>query len=101
MTRLRCCPPNANNAPDSVDLRAGEAPRQTTAVSVATMEAPAVADVAMTRGQRAIWIALIAAQVLIALAVVLCLIYVPCRSEPYRTACTGLPPYMTVTTPTG
>jgi hypothetical protein len=34
--------------------------------------APAVADVAMTRGQRALWIALIAAQVLIALATVLC-----------------------------
>lgn len=39
--------------------------------------APTVADVAMTRGQRAVWIALIAAQVLIALAVVLCLICVP------------------------
>jgi hypothetical protein len=46
--------------------------------------APAVADVAMTRGQRALWIALIAAQVLIALAVVLCLICVPGRSEPNR-----------------
>jgi hypothetical protein len=46
--------------------------------------APVVADAAMTRGQRALWIALIAAQVLIALAVVLCLIYVPDRSEPNR-----------------
>jgi hypothetical protein len=46
--------------------------------------APAVADVAMTRGQRALWIALFAAQVLIALAVVLCLICVPDRSEPNR-----------------
>jgi hypothetical protein len=47
--------------------------------------APAVADrPAMTRGQRALWIALIAAQVLIALAVVLCLICVPYRSEPNR-----------------
>jgi hypothetical protein len=46
--------------------------------------APALADVAMTRGQRVLWIALIAAQVLIALAVVLCLICVPYRSEPNR-----------------
>jgi hypothetical protein len=47
--------------------------------------APAVADrPAMTRGQRAVWIALIAAQVLIALAVVLCLICTPGRSEPNR-----------------
>jgi hypothetical protein len=46
--------------------------------------AQAVADVAMTRWQRAVWIALIAAQVLIALAVVLCLICVPDRSEPNR-----------------
>jgi hypothetical protein len=46
--------------------------------------APAVADVAMTRGQRALWIALIAAQVLIAAATVLCLIYVPGRSEANR-----------------
>jgi hypothetical protein len=47
--------------------------------------APAVADrPAMTRGQRALWIALIAAQVLIARAVVLCLICVPGRSEPNR-----------------
>ena len=46
--------------------------------------APAVADAAMTRGQRALWIALIAAQVLIALAVALCLICVPDRSVPNR-----------------
>jgi hypothetical protein len=46
--------------------------------------APAVADVAMTHGQRALWIALIAAQVLIALAMVVCLICVPDRSEPNR-----------------
>jgi hypothetical protein len=32
-----------------------------------------VADVAMTRGLRALWITLLAAQVLIAIAVVLCL----------------------------
>ena len=46
--------------------------------------APAVADVAMTRGQRALWIALIAAQVRIAAATVLCLIYLPGRPEPNR-----------------
>jgi hypothetical protein len=46
--------------------------------------APMVADVAMTRGQRALWIALIAAQVLIAAATVLCLSYLPGRPEPNR-----------------
>ena len=46
--------------------------------------APAVADVAMTRGQRALWIALIAAQVRIAAATVLCLIHLPGRPEPNR-----------------
>jgi hypothetical protein len=46
--------------------------------------APAVADVAMTRGQRALWIALFAAQVLIAAAAVLCLVYLPGRPEPNR-----------------
>jgi hypothetical protein len=46
--------------------------------------APAVADVAMTYGQRALWIALIAAQVRIAAATVLCLIYLPGRPDPNR-----------------
>jgi len=46
--------------------------------------APAVADIAVTRGQRALWIALIAAQVLIAAATVLCLIYLP--ADPSRIA---------------
>jgi hypothetical protein len=38
----------------------------------------------MTRGQRALWIALIAAQVLIAAATVLFLVYLPGRPEPNR-----------------
>jgi hypothetical protein len=46
--------------------------------------APAVADVAMTRAQRALWIALTAAQVHIAAATMLCLSYVPRGSEPNR-----------------
>jgi hypothetical protein len=47
--------------------------------------APAVADrPAMTRGQRALWIVLIAAQVLIAAATVLFLVYLPGRPEPNR-----------------
>jgi hypothetical protein len=45
---------------------------------------PAVATVAMTGGQRALWIALIAAQAFIAAATVLCLIYLPGRPEPNR-----------------